>query len=822
MIESKAMIRYVIIGTVMFVTLILLQGIESEIVSGADPDEPVVVNLYLQSRDGTDYFMNSEQDDPADDNAVTELEWEYGWWEEDHVADQELLADLYIEGTMSLGNEIYVELSVTNPSFTQDVDVTIQFLDNGEVIAETTETLQDLLSGSNENSVWRLPFNNNADGPNHHTFKKDHTMSVHLTTDGGNVNVDYRNGDAHVEFITNQIEEEEFFVEDENGNDMSDEEFIPLFPEKTGSGIAHIHGSLLDAFTYRDIASVELIIEGPAQTITPGPIPVENRSSDDKAVFHFNWTISDDMHSEEDAGEYLVTIVIYDQNDNNFTYEKELRFIVSKYGAYIELGDGESDTKQGEAGESVYYRMVLFNVGLIDNERFDFSFPGLPEEWDAREEPTPIVLDSGDQMVIDAIIFIPESAKPGESAEVKVTATSSNSTKDPSYDEASWYQLTTTIVGIHVDIDVFYREQDSEDDNSNFIDIRHKDAEIHRDSVQDYSFRVINGGSQEDEIVLSASGVNEGWDAIFVDPDSGGVIDSVTLEPNDEILLYARVTSPSGYENDDFSDLVMTGISSTNDSVSDSVYLALLIPNEAPIANIESISPSPAMENENVQFNGAGQDNDGTIETYLWHSSIEGTLYEGSKSTFTTSDLSLGEHDITLKVKDNEDAWSDEESTTLIIHDRPVAEIISISPTPAAYGEEVYFEGSGSDQDGIARYVWVSSIDGEISNGSEADFSISTLSPGSHLIVLMVEDINGGRSFDAEDSIIVEPPNSIPRIRIISPIENATIHGIVFLAGSVFDIDGMVEHVELTIQNESFLIFTTSIEWNFEWDTRDA
>jgi PKD repeat protein len=87
--------------------------------------------------------------------------------------------------------------------------------------------------------------------------------------------------------------------------------------------------------------------------------------------------------------------------------------------------------------------------------------------------------------------------------------------------------------------------------------------------------------------------------------------------------------------------------------------------NEAPTATIESISPSIAMEGEEVAFNGTCIDVDGTIKVYQWMSDLDGII--GMTETFVRSDLKVGVHNITFKVKDNEDEWSAEDSFILVI-----------------------------------------------------------------------------------------------------------------------------------------------------------
>lgn len=80
--------------------------------------------------------------------------------------------------------------------------------------------------------------------------------------------------------------------------------------------------------------------------------------------------------------------------------------------------------------------------------------------------------------------------------------------------------------------------------------------------------------------------------------------------------------------------------------------------NQPPKAYIDSITPNPSTEGETVSFVGHGSDSDGSITTYKWRSSIDGTL--STAASFDTATLSVGTHTIYFKVKDNDHTWSDE------------------------------------------------------------------------------------------------------------------------------------------------------------------
>jgi PKD repeat protein len=85
----------------------------------------------------------------------------------------------------------------------------------------------------------------------------------------------------------------------------------------------------------------------------------------------------------------------------------------------------------------------------------------------------------------------------------------------------------------------------------------------------------------------------------------------------------------------------------------------------------------------------------------------------------------------------------------------PVATILSIDPTSSEIAETISFKGSGNDPDSgaISAYQWRSSIDGELS--TQASFSTSNLSVGTHTIYFKVQDDEGVWSTSVERDITI-------------------------------------------------------------------
>jgi len=87
--------------------------------------------------------------------------------------------------------------------------------------------------------------------------------------------------------------------------------------------------------------------------------------------------------------------------------------------------------------------------------------------------------------------------------------------------------------------------------------------------------------------------------------------------------------------------------------------------NEGPVAYIDAITPTTVTAGEDITLEGHGTDADGTVVAYRWRSDIDGPL--GVNASITTSELSVGEHDIYFKVQDNTGDWSREAVSTVTI-----------------------------------------------------------------------------------------------------------------------------------------------------------
>jgi len=194
--------------------------------------------------------------------------------------------------------------------------------------------------------------------------------------------------------------------------------------------------------------------------------------------------------------------------------------------------------------------------------------------------------------------------------------------------------------------------------------------------------------------------------------------------------------------------------------------------NRSPTAYINFVSPELAPEGKPVRFSAFCID-DTMIARYVWSSSIDEVIYSGPLADISLTNLSAGDHILTLKVQDEDGLFSDDVTTTLAIHSRPVATTITISPGLALDTTTITFTGRGSDDGTIVRYAWTSSIDGEFYNGSAPSFTGASLSPGAHTIYLNVQDNHGVWSDGIEASLLLHerPTAHIDSIVPTTPIE---------------------------------------------------
>ena len=166
-----------------------------------------------------------------------------------------------------------------------------------------------------------------------------------------------------------------------------------------------------------------------------------------------------------------------------------------------------------------------------------------------------------------------------------------------------------------------------------------------------------------------------------------------------------------------------------------------------------SFGPAPLQ----VQFTSLGtSDIDGDSLGYVWDfGDGAGSTLENPGHTYT----SAGQYTATLTVRDSHGDEDTAEVTIWVetsgIPTPPRAVIQSIDPNPAVEGDVISFVGRGVAPGPGASFLWISSLDGVLSEAPE--FTTSFLSAGVHSISFFALAAGGGASPEAKAVLVVEP-----------------------------------------------------------------
>jgi Bacterial Ig-like domain (group 2) len=209
-----------------------------------------------------------------------------------------------------------------------------------------------------------------------------------------------------------------------------------------------------------------------------------------------------------------------------------------------------------------------------------------------------------------------------------------------------------------------------------------------------------------------------------------------------------------------------------------SIYGVVAVPNTTPTASITSPAPGLVIASGlAITFTGTGIDaEEGSLtgESLSWTSSLDGTL--GTGTTVVRSDLSIGDHLVTLTARDGEGAESTAEVSVTVVDGPPIVTILEPSAdTVVKVGDAVTFRGNATDHvEGDIpgdSLVWTSSLDGSLGTGDSLTTSGLTL--GDHLITLTASDSQGSTGVD---SVMVSvKANEAPTVTITNPSAGASV-----------------------------------------------
>ncbi len=187
-----------------------------------------------------------------------------------------------------------------------------------------------------------------------------------------------------------------------------------------------------------------------------------------------------------------------------------------------------------------------------------------------------------------------------------------------------------------------------------------------------------------------------------------------------------------------------------------------------PNASIISINPDPAAHNEFVEFHGLGHSGDSTVTQFVWTSSIDGELYNGTPTLFTTDSLSHGVHNITFYVMDDQDLSSEVVNGSVLVNIRPIV-TIEYPVNNMTVNSSIIILGTASDTDGdvsmvevsIAGNVWTTVI-----GTTEWGFTLNHSSFPLGALTVTVRSWDGYHNSETETIILyVASPDSVNRPR---------------------------------------------------------
>ena len=217
--------------------------------------------------------------------------------------------------------------------------------------------------------------------------------------------------------------------------------------------------------------------------------------------------------------------------------------------------------------------------------------------------------------------------------------------------------------------------------------------------------------------------------------------------------------------------VTLTATDAAGLSVSTSITFTI---NQSPTANITSPTNGATFTfGDAIAFAGtATDDEDGTLtgNSLAWSSSADDEL--GSGTSLSKSDLSAGQHTITLTVTDAAGATGSA-SIVVTINARPVPSITSPDDgSTFTVGDDITMQGSATDpEDGDLTgdaLAWISSLDGQLGTGTS--ITKNDLTNGQHTITLTATDAaNATRS-----ASIVLTINQPPVVSITSPDDGST------------------------------------------------
>jgi hypothetical protein len=171
-----------------------------------------------------------------------------------------------------------------------------------------------------------------------------------------------------------------------------------------------------------------------------------------------------------------------------------------------------------------------------------------------------------------------------------------------------------------------------------------------------------------------------------------------------------------------------------------------IINNAVPTAVIDQITPNPAQPpSQNVYFYGTGQDQDGSIVMKEWRSDLDGLLGTNGDWNISSYNLTVGQHQISFHVRDNDGQWSNWATQMLTIQNAlPTAQMSGVPAEPVAPKSLMTLNLNGYDNDEVGQSIVAGRL---LLNGDQ----IAASPPGSYQFAAPAMPGNYTLSYSVQD-----------------------------------------------------------------------
>jgi len=198
-------------------------------------------------------------------------------------------------------------------------------------------------------------------------------------------------------------------------------------------------------------------------------------------------------------------------------------------------------------------------------------------------------------------------------------------------------------------------------------------------------------------------------------------------------------------------------VTDSYDGSTDSITKTITVSNSPPIAAFTYLPANPTAL-QTIQFTSVSSDFDGTITNYTWDFGDGNISYEQNPRHQYADN---GIYEITLTVKDNENATNSTTESIIVLNIPPIADF-SFQPSNPRTTTIVKFKDNSTDSDGsIVSYYWEF---GDGSNSTEQNPEHVFYNPGIFKVTLTVTDNDNATSSKSLNVKVEGPPQNRPPV----------------------------------------------------------